>query len=705
MKKIIAFTLVISFYYVCLAAEHPYLFLTREFLKEYKVGAAPLFDKSLEEEINIASGAILTGTALPRPKEASGEGSSRLYYHHMNAMVASATAWQFTGEKKYAEWVRNLLLEYAKMYPTLGWHPESGKTGEPGRLFYQMLDDCEWTARAAIAYDCIYDFLTSKERKTIEYDLLVPSARFLMEGTAENRKNEFVFNRMHNHGTWAILAVGLVGLVTGNEEFINKSLYGTDLSGKNGGLLKQIDELFSPDGYYYEGAYYQGYALIPALVYAQCLDKVMPELDIFHRNSSALLKSAQAMFNLSYCGKLFKMNDSCSEEFNGKDIVYATDIIYFKDTAQKQLLSIAEKWHEKVLVCEAGYRTAMDIKKGLVEEMKFNSCIVRDGKDGRKGATMVLRSSDGTDVLTMKACGQGGYHGHFDKLTLGYYSEGEEVLKDYGFARYPGLCWKENGRYTSLNRSYAMTTVAHNTLVVDTSSHFKGITPHALPYSPQVLAFNCEDSDFQYMAAMDTNAVKGVKMERWSAMAKVDYLEKPLVIDILRANSDSTHIYDLPYHYDGQVMNLSVPQAVKVNNLRPLGNDFGYQHLWLESEACGIDGTVSFTYLQGKRFHTITCLTDKDTEIMLLRLGANDPDYILDRHPAYMMRKIGRNAIFVNCVETHGHFDSSSSWGEKASCKGIGIKENNDALEITFTFEKGENITIIIDNNQMRMIR
>lgn len=688
-----------------MATEHPFLYLTSDFVRQYRLsgrGAAPLFDRSLADEIALADKAIASGTDIPVPKEASGEGSSNVFNFHRQALQAAAAAWQFTSDKKYAEWIRDILLAYSKMYPTLGWHPESGHSGEPGRLYYQMLDDCEWTVRAAMAYDCIYDFLSRKERKQIENDLLIPSARFLMEGTADNPKNEFVFNRMHNHGTWADLAVGFVGLVTGTDEFVSKSLYGTDLSGQHGGLLQQIDELFSPDGYYYEGAYYQGYALIPMLMYAQCLDRVMPELDIFHRNGSALLKSAEAMFSLSYRGRFFKMNDSGPQRIDSPGNAYAIDIVYAADPSQKKLLSIAGGMMKKVLVCEAGYKTALDIRKGEAEEMNFGSMMIRDGKDGGAGAIMVLRSSDGQDVLTLKACGQGGYHGHFDKLAISYFSDGDEVIRDYGFARYPSLSWKENGRYTALNRSYAMTTVAHNTLVVDTTSHFGGVTPHALPYSPRVLGFNADKPEFQYMGAVDSCAVPGVRMERWCAMVKADFLEKPVVIDILRASGESGHLYDLPFHYEGQLMNLSVPMENNDGVMRPAGSSAGYRHLWKEAGAKGADGAVSLTFLQGERFHTVTTLTDPATEISLLRLGANDPDFILDRHPALMLRKKGRSVSFVSCIETHGRYDRGTEHAAdvKPSCRDIRISEDN-GTSVRFTFEGGQSFTVRINNDKM----
>lgn len=691
---------------------HPFLFLTRDFVNEVrtaKSGQAPMFDVSLRKCISLADSAVALGTDVQFPKEATGEGTSALYDFYQEALKSCSTAWQMTGEKKYLEWTRNLLLSCSAIYPKLGWHPESHRSGEPGRLYYQMLDDCEFSVAAALAYDCVYDSLKEKERKAIENGFLLPAARFLMEGTPENPKNEFVFNRMHNHGTWAIAAVGFTGLVTGNKELVEKSLYGTDLSGEKGGLLRQIDQLYSPDGYYCEGAFYAGYALIPALLYAQCLDRVMPELDIFHRNGGALLKSASAMFSLSYAGHFFKMNDSCRRNFSMSDYLYAVDIIYGRDPSQKWLLDIARRWQSDVLLCRAGYRVAADIAAGEEEKFTLKSSIIRDGPDGSSGAVMVLRSSgaEDADVVTMKACGQGGYHGHFDRLGITYFAEGEEVLTDYGYARFPGLSLKNNGMYTPMNRSYAMTTVGHNTLVIDGRSQFEGVTPYALPHSPRILAFDGGGTEVQYMGALDSTAYPGIRFERWTALISLPSLEKPFVADVIIAESDSLHDFDLPFHHQGQMMRLSVPYQYSAGVMEPLGDGYGYQHLLVEAKAHGVDGMISYTWLQGTRFHTVSTAADSDTEVMLLRAGANDPDFILDRHPVFMVREKGKKKhVFASCIETHGHYDSSSESSSNvlSSCRGIEVSDISDgSVRVKFVFPEEETVVEIESLYEVRI--
>ena len=53
--------------------------------------------------------------------------------------------------------------------------------------------------------------------------------------------------------------------------------------------------------------------------------------------------------------------------------------------------------------------------------------------------------------LVMKYTSQGEGHGHFDKLSFSLYSNGEEVVQDYGFARFVNIDQKNGGGYLKEN--------------------------------------------------------------------------------------------------------------------------------------------------------------------------------------------------------------------------------------------------------------
>lgn len=57
---------------------------------------------------------------------------------------------------------------------------------------------------------------------------------------------------------------------------------------------------------------------------------------------------------------------------------------------------------------------------------------------------------------------------------MAYYDNGNEILPDYGASRFLNIEAKYKGHYTRENQSFAKQTIAHNTLVVDETSHFAG---------------------------------------------------------------------------------------------------------------------------------------------------------------------------------------------------------------------------------------
>jgi len=127
------------------------------------------------------------------------------------------------------------------MYPGLGKHPRS-RGDNPGRLFWQNLNESVWLTYAIQGFDAIHDTLPTADRERIVDRLLRPMADFLSEGSPGT------FDRIHNHGTWAVAAVGMTGYALNDPDYVRKALYG--LAGDGGsGFLRQIELLFSPDGY------------------------------------------------------------------------------------------------------------------------------------------------------------------------------------------------------------------------------------------------------------------------------------------------------------------------------------------------------------------------------------------------------------------------------------------------------------------------
>ena len=460
MKKTI-FTLFGALLALGAWAAHPSLMLTAEGVAEMREarGKVPAFDAAMTRTLSGADAALASEIEVPQPRDGGGGYTHERHKLNYYEMVDCGIAWQVTRQEKYARRVADMLKAYADLYPTLGFHPVTlSKT--PGRIFWQTLNESVWLVHTSMAYDCVYDFMTPAERAYVERNLFRPMADFLMNGMEGNRGNNKVFNKMHNHATWATSAVGMIGMTMGDEELVRKALYGSDETGKNGGFIRQLDYLFSPDGYFTEGAYYQRYAIWPFMVFAQCIDHNRPDLKIFAYRDGILLKAVSTLLQLAYDGRFMRFNDALLKGYDAQELVYAVNIAYNADPSNKRLLDVAARYQDWVLPTDAGFAVARDIARGEAKPLTFHSALYRDGRNGDEGGIAVIRSTDPAlnSALTLKATAHGLSHGHYDKLTVAYYDNGNEVLCDYGAARWLNIEAKYKGHYTHENKSFAMQT-------------------------------------------------------------------------------------------------------------------------------------------------------------------------------------------------------------------------------------------------------
>jgi hypothetical protein len=643
---------------VAAGSEHPRLLLTPQQVRHIRAGldAAPGFTASLAATRQRVDAYFRTMPDVPVPQDPGGGYTHEQHKKNGIAIHDAGILYQLTGEASYAQDARALLLAYADLYPALGEHPQA-KSNYPGRLFWQGLNESVWLVYAIQGYDAIYDTLSASDRNRIEQQLLRRMADFLSVGSARN------FDRIHNHATWAAAAVGMTGYVLGDEEYVRRTLYGLKGDG-SAGFLKQLDLLFSPDGYYTEGPYYQRYALMPFVVFGRAIEANEPERDIFGYRDGVLLKAIVACIDESYAGLFFPINDAIKDK--GLDTIelrYGLAIAYAQ-TGDRSLLSIAERQKSFALTAD-GFATAKAIDAGLARPYEYRSVLLRDGHDGRSGALAVLRSGSGPrhSALVFKATAQGMGHGHFDKLSWLFYDNGHEIVTDYGAARFLNVEQKEGGRYLPENESWAKQTIAHNTLVADGRSHFDADLDVAERYHPDRVFFDRAENVQVTGAAME-GAYEGVRFERTLALLGGVTGNRPLVLDVLRVASDEAHRYDLPLHFSGQVIAASPSLEGHTDRLTPLGDGNGYQHLWLRARArVGAGDTFALTWLKGNRFYTWTALAPGDGEVLFTELGANDPHFNLRREQALILRVPEAEAsTFVSVLEPHGEYNGAEEY-------------------------------------------
>lgn len=640
------------------AGEHPRLLLTPAQAAEIRAGidAAPGFAASLSATRAKVDAYFRTTPDVPAPEDPGGGYTHEQHKKNGIAIHDAGVLYQLVGDETYAAHARELLLAYADLYPTLGEHP-AAKNQTAGRLFWQSLNESVWLVYAIQGYDAIHATLSAADRRKIERQLLRPMADFLSVGSPQ------VFDRIHNHGTWAVAAVGMTGYVLDDEAYVRRALHGLGGDG-TAGFLRQLDLLFSPDGYYAEGPYYQRYALMPFVVFARAIETNDPGLGIFDYRDGVLLKAIAACVHQSYAGLFFPLNDALKDK--GLDTVelrYGIATAYAL-TRDPTLLSIAERQKSYVPTGD-GFETAKAVDAGLARPFAYRSILLRDGHDGRSGALAILRGggAPGHPTLVFKATAQGMGHGHFDKLNWLYYDNGREIVGDYGAARFLNVEQKDGGRYLEENTSWAKQTVAHNTLVVDGRSHFDGDPGAAERRHPERLFF-ATGPEIAIAGASMQGAYDDVSFERTLALVDGVVPGRPVVVDVLRVHARRPHRYDLPLHFSGQFIASSPALDSRTDELLPLGQDSGYQHLWLRASAQAGDArTCALTWLNGDRFYTYTTLAGDDMELLFTELGANDPNFNLRREQALILRvPRARDRTFVSVLEPHGEYNGSEEY-------------------------------------------
>ena len=328
------------------------------------------------------------------------------------------------------------------------------------------------------------------------------------------------------------------------------------------------------------------------------------------------------------------------------------------------MLSIAKKQNQ-VLLTGDGLAVANAIDDGLEVAYPFDSKVFGDGISGKEGALVVLRENQDTahQTLVFKATSQGLGHGHFDKLHWIFYNQGEEIVYDYGAARFLNVEAKYGGHYLPENNAYAKQTIAHNTLVVDEISHFNGKTSVGNQYHPDVL-FTEFDEELQISSARMENAYDNLAFTRTQALvnSKEGFV---FLIDILDVEAEGEHQLDVPVHFNGQFIDSNVGLQSETQSQSALGSNNGYQYLWLQGKGEVEQDLARVTWLKDNTFYTHTTVAKKQhnskpQELLMVRIGANDSNFNLIAKQALINRvHSSGNHQFLSMLEVHGEYNGS----------------------------------------------
>ncbi|WP_039975104.1 heparinase II/III domain-containing protein [Vibrio jasicida] len=667
-----------------------------------EVGKPSLMGKSIEANRKELEAFMRLPLDVPGHGEAGGYEHNR-HKQNYTYMNLAGRLFLITQEEKYAQFVKDLLAIYAEKYLTFDFHVQKN-TNPTGRLFHQILNEHCWLMFTSLAYSCVASVMTEEERTAVVVRIFEPMLDMFTVKYAHD------FDRIHNHGIWAVAAVGICGLAIGKPEYLEMSVYGQDRD-DTGGFLAQISQLFAPSGYYMEGPYYHRYAIRPTCVFAEVVHRHMPEVDIYNYKNKVIGNTVQAMLATAYPNGEFPALNDASRTMSITDMgVQVAVSVYSKHYGLDDNILGMAKIQNAVWMHPCGLELSQAYDKAIADReigMPFwPSVELNEGPTGNNGAQGFIRMQDKTgDVsqLVMNYGQHGMGHGNFDTLGITFFNRGQEVLREYGFCRWVNVEPKFGGRYLDENKSYARQTIAHNAVTIDEQCQNgfdvdRADSVHGLPHF-----FKVEGTEINGMSAFANDHYPNTDMQRSVFMLSLDELEAPLLLDLYRIEGEGEHQYDYSHQYDGQIVRTNFDYQ-SFGELNTLGDDFGYQHLWKVASGKTQD-TALVSWLQNNTYYTwlgtsSSAKQSGDNEVIFTRTGANDPSFNLRSEPAFILRSKGESTLFASVLETHGYFNeefeqSVNARGQVKDIRVVGYNAVGSIVEITT--EKSL-VTVMISN-------
>lgn len=418
--------------------------------------------------------------------------------------------YQVTGDRRYAEKAKEILLAYAERYLSYPLHNIQGKPQiGGGRVGPQTLDESTWLIPMAQGADLIWETLTEAERQTLTQKLFLPAAR---EVILPHKMG------VHNIQCWKNSAVGLVGFLLGDEQLIKEAIDNPEQ-----GYWTQMRKGVSPDGVWWEGAWGYHFYTLSALWH----------LTEAARNCGINLYGVEfrRMFDAPF---KFMMPNWRLPAFNDStEVALLTEIGFARFGVTQPIYELAYARYRKPIYAEllarGERRSDFALWFGVGELPKPKPLKWRSANYPASGYA-ILAKGDGEQAtwICLKYGPHGGWHGHPDKLNFVLYARGQVLAIDPGTARYG----------VPIHGGWYRTTLAHNTLVVDEANQ--------RPAEGKCLVFGSERG-VDFVVADAGDIYDGVQFRRAIAM-----LDENAIVVVDRVRCECERLLDLALHLQGQ---------------------------------------------------------------------------------------------------------------------------------------------------------
>ncbi len=348
----------------------------------------------------------------------------------MDGAWLCAVVWMLTGEKKYFQAAREVLVQFADKYA--GYRLHGGiPYNNPGRISSQTLCEAMALRSLCMTYDIIGDVLSQQERRHIEDDLLAQSAQVLVQQR---------MNQLHNHEVVIDAALGMAGLVLSRGDFLDFAIE------SKYGLKYQLTHGVLPDGLWFEGTlHYHFFTLEACMLFEKFACRTPYSLmgfGIYEKMYAMPLQILEPDYRAPFLGD---GSESMFLELAGH---YEYPYRLFQKPEMAQVLRKIYSVSPRDGIQAFLYGVDSIPPGPLLPLGNYHD-------DGGSGLT-VLRGPEGSYLL-FKHGHYGGEHDHYDKLGIHFLAGGCRVADDLGTVGYGA----------PHHYAYFKNTAAHNTVCIN----------------------------------------------------------------------------------------------------------------------------------------------------------------------------------------------------------------------------------------------
>lgn len=482
----------------------------------------------------------------------------RFIHGHNQVFLRNCTLlFIITGDQRYLEHIRSLLLAYAERYPQYRLHGHNMKYNDPwygGRMFCQTLGEANWVVEVAPAYLEALPIMTTGDARKIEDGLFRPQVETIL--------------RNQTHGNWQVwhnAGVATVAIALGDDELLDIALNDPDH-----GYHAMMEKGVTADGWWYERSpgyhFYPLHAMICTAEAVRCRG-----IDLYQDDLRALFVGP---LNSVYSDLTFPAHN---DGWHGVSLVsnaylYEVAALRFGDGEFRDLLSRCYRGTGRS--SWTALLNGEEIRPDPAP-LRLESCVYEDT------GVAYLRSASRTVVL--KFGPHGGGHGHPDKLSISVHDGTKEIIPDLGT---PGYGVPDHARWYRKS-------LAHSTVVVDGKDQNET--------EGNLVRFKATEDGGEVIAEC-TGAYNGVTMRRSLS------LSGKVLTDTFVCDATAPHTYDYvlilsePVNVPKDATSADLPDAGgydRIQNPRQWKSE-GNERLLLRGARLTVSATTPFTLITGK---------------------------------------------------------------------------------------------------------